>query len=305
MSQIDELQEVFAETFPNSVTFSATRSMLERSNRTAFAEFRDVARASGLHDFESQKPGVKRYLRIDFLYRDHNSSELEWVRRKLTLNITPSTKEHRFWVEKLNQLVDRDDVLVIGFDATVGTVGVNLSAIRSTSELRSKIESKLGTVGTETGVATADEEPWGSLYETLGSDSSQSDKHAHYVVISRRIIRDTVLTKRVKEFHDFRCQVCDEQLVQANGSPYAEGAHILPLSQGGPDVAENMLCLCPNHHVMLDSGSIFIDDRGAVWNVIEDRQIGKLRCSDRHEIDHSFFKSQRELFSTDQAQSED
>lgn len=68
-----------------------------------------------------------------------------------------------------------------------------------------------------------------------------------------RIVRDTAITRRVKELHRFRCQVCGETVETAAG-PYAEGAHIRPLGQphNGPDVMENVLCLCPNHHVAFD-----------------------------------------------------
>ncbi|MCX5892441.1 MAG: HNH endonuclease, partial [Deltaproteobacteria bacterium] len=37
--------------------------------------------------------------------------------------------------------------------------------------------------------------------------------------------------------------------------------HIKPLGSphDGPDVRENILCVCPNHHVMLDYGVIELD----------------------------------------------
>jgi predicted HNH restriction endonuclease len=33
-----------------------------------------------------------------------------------------------------------------------------------------------------------------------------------------------------------------------DGIPYTEVHHIEPLSEGGPDVLENVACLCPAHH---------------------------------------------------------
>lgn len=46
------------------------------------------------------------------------------------------------------------------------------------------------------------------------------------------------------------------------GGPYAEAAHIRPLGSphDGPDDLTNLLCLCPNDHVLLDKGAITISD---------------------------------------------
>ncbi len=76
-----------------------------------------------------------------------------------------------------------------------------------------------------------------------------------------RLVRDTALSKSVKIAHQYRCQVCDTQLAVPSGF-YAEAAHVQPLGTGhdGPDVEGNVLCLCPNHHVLFDRGSIWIDD---------------------------------------------
>ena len=41
---------------------------------------------------------------------------------------------------------------------------------------------------------------------------------------------------------------------------YAEAAHIKPLEKDGDDKENNIICLCPNHHTMLDYGSISIND---------------------------------------------
>ncbi len=69
-----------------------------------------------------------------------------------------------------------------------------------------------------------------------------------------RIIRDSSLTRAVKELHDFRCQVCGHAIQLSDGNFYAEAHHIRPLGSphDGPDILENMMCVCPNHHVELD-----------------------------------------------------
>jgi putative restriction endonuclease len=76
-----------------------------------------------------------------------------------------------------------------------------------------------------------------------------------------RIIRNSALTARVKQLHGFVCQVCGCTLETREGL-YAEGSHIMPLGapHDGPDVMQNMLCLCPVCHVLLDSGTFSIWD---------------------------------------------
>ena len=70
----------------------------------------------------------------------------------------------------------------------------------------------------------------------------------------QRIIRDTQLAASVKRLHSFRCQICGERIELPDGRFYAEAHHIRPLGSpyDGPDHIENILCVCPNHHVALD-----------------------------------------------------
>jgi 5-methylcytosine-specific restriction enzyme A len=76
-----------------------------------------------------------------------------------------------------------------------------------------------------------------------------------------RIIRDTEVGKWVKRLYQYRCQICGYVTELNHGVFYAESHHIKPLGEkhNGPDVVENILCVCPNHHVLLDYGGIQID----------------------------------------------
>lgn len=71
-----------------------------------------------------------------------------------------------------------------------------------------------------------------------------------------RIVRDTEKARRVKRLHRYECQICGHTIQLPNGSRYSEGHHIQPLGSphNGPDVIENILCVCPNHHAELDYG---------------------------------------------------
>ena len=73
-----------------------------------------------------------------------------------------------------------------------------------------------------------------------------------------RIIRDTKLADRIKALHNYECQLCCHSIILPDGSRYAEGHHVQPLGvpHDGPDTANNVLCLCPNHHAACDLGAI-------------------------------------------------
>lgn len=73
-----------------------------------------------------------------------------------------------------------------------------------------------------------------------------------------RIIRDTQLAEHIKSLHNHQCQICGYTIIMPDGSRYAEGHHIQPLGapHDGPDTGDNILCLCPNHHVICDKGAM-------------------------------------------------
>jgi putative restriction endonuclease len=77
----------------------------------------------------------------------------------------------------------------------------------------------------------------------------------------QRVVRNTRVSQWVKELYDYTCQICGIRL-EVDGVGYAEGAHIRALGtpHNGPDRAENILCLCPNDHVLFDRGALYVLD---------------------------------------------
>jgi putative restriction endonuclease len=102
----------------------------------------------------------------------------------------------------------------------------------------------------------------------------------------QRIVRNTKIALTVKELHDHICQVGGLQLLTPAG-PYAEAAHIRGLGapHNGTDSMDNILCLCPNHHVLFDNGGIYIDDADVVREAGTDKPVAKLRLIPGHELD--------------------
>ncbi len=117
---------------------------------------------------------------------------------------------------------------------------------------------------------------------------------ARFSMVQRRI-RNTAVTQYVKEVHDFTCQICGLRIETATGG-YAEGAHIRPLGlpHDGPDVASNVLCLCPNDHVRLDRGTLVIDEQLIVRDATSGEAVGPLRTSKDHELDPEQMRYHRE-----------
>jgi 5-methylcytosine-specific restriction endonuclease McrA len=69
-----------------------------------------------------------------------------------------------------------------------------------------------------------------------------------------RVIRDTRLTRYLKRLHNHVCQLCETRIRITRGVAYAEGHHLRPLGEphNGPDIAENVIIVCPNCHAKLD-----------------------------------------------------
>ena len=108
-----------------------------------------------------------------------------------------------------------------------------------------------------------------------------------------RIVRDSAKAEHVKELHDHTCQVCETRL-ESLGGPYSEGAHIKPLGKphNGFDVEENILCLCPNCHVLFDRFAFTVNADGT----LKGARTGILRVNPNHRINPEYLEYHRNLF---------
>lgn len=108
-----------------------------------------------------------------------------------------------------------------------------------------------------------------------------------------RIVRDTRVSERVKRQHDHVCQVCCTRIDRLGGA-YAESAHIKPLGRphNGPDKAENILCLCPNCHILFESWAFAVADDGRLIGALD----GKLVELDSHKINRDYLAYHRRLY---------
>ena len=97
--------------------------------------------------------------------------------------------------------------------------------------------------------------------------------------------RSAEVAKWVKQTYNDTCQVCRVRL-QTQGSATSDAAHIKGLGSphDGPDVIENILCLCPNHHRTFDAGSWTLTDELKVSDLVSGEESVELFVLDSHVI---------------------
>ncbi|MFC5147624.1 YDG/SRA domain-containing protein [Streptomyces aureoversilis] len=130
---------------------------------------------------------------------------------------------------------------------------------------------------------------------TLGSQPTGNDTPDRKKGETQRIIRSTAVANWVKKIHNHTCQVCGTRIETPTGA-YAEAAHVRPLGRphNGPDTTDNVLCLCPNHHVEFDFGMITINADGTVLERGSRQHGYKLRQHSEHPINAEHLKHHRD-----------
>ena len=104
---------------------------------------------------------------------------------------------------------------------------------------------------------------------------TNADAAKHELLLGNRTYyySSPTLKATLKYLYDFRCTVCgstiyhvgwNDSMTRKNQWRYlsADVHHILPLSKGGPDSYENMICLCPNCHRKFHTGEFELKETG-------------------------------------------
>lgn len=131
--------------------------------------------------------------------------------------------------------------------------------------------------------------------ELVAAGPSGRAEPARRLVSTQRIIRTTQIAEWVKRIYDYTCQVCGVRL-SVGDSAYAEAAHIRPLGRphDGPDEMDNVLCLCPNDHVLFDRGGIEISDDLVVTYIGASKEAVPLLV--KHAIKREHLRYHREYY---------
>jgi putative restriction endonuclease len=124
----------------------------------------------------------------------------------------------------------------------------------------------------------------------LPSSNQEPDRIESYTT---RIVRDTLAAEAVKKAHHYVCQACSV-LIERPGGAFAEAAYIQPLGRphNGPDTADNILCLCPNCHVLFDGWAFSIEDDGTLVGALK----GTLTELETHTVDRNCLRYHRRLY---------
>jgi predicted restriction endonuclease len=116
--------------------------------------------------------------------------------------------------------------------------------------------------------------------------------------VASGVYRDRRIAERVIEAHDSECQICGTFLEAPGGRRYARAIHIRGLSvpHDGPDVSENILCLCPNHSVLFELGSLTINDDLEIIDEVSKEVVGDLRTNKKHRVGVDYIRYHRNLY---------
>jgi hypothetical protein len=113
-----------------------------------------------------------------------------------------------------------------------------------------------------------------SLRKSKKITKPQPAKPKRVPATGTRLIRDTDLVRRIKAIHKDVCQICGKAFELLGDETYSEGNHLHPLGQphNGDDMEQNILIVCPNHHVLCDYGAIQLD-----WEALHKKSRHKLQ----------------------------
>ncbi|MEU2909989.1 HNH endonuclease [Streptomyces massasporeus] len=100
--------------------------------------------------------------------------------------------------------------------------------------------------------------------------------------------------RKLTQWYQDSCQMCATTLVLPSlRHRYSEAAHIRPREDGGPDLTENLLCLCPNRHVRFDGGAYVLTDDLTIIDTVKDRLEAKLQHHQWHYINSDHVRHHR------------
>ncbi len=99
------------------------------------------------------------------------------------------------------------------------------------------------------------------FFTPIAADVNEPSETQRAKIETYRILRDTALAREIKAIYRCKCQICNHKLMVSEDTAYAEAHHINPLGSphNGPDENGNIICVCPNCHVLLDYGTIVLE----------------------------------------------
>ncbi|WP_329619367.1 HNH endonuclease [Streptomyces sp. NBC_01255] len=101
--------------------------------------------------------------------------------------------------------------------------------------------------------------------------------------------------RKLKQWYQDRCQMCAEVLVLPSPRHrYSEAAHIRAREDNGPDIVENLLCLCPTCHVLFDAGARVLADDLTIVDTVTGQSGKRIELHRWHFIDSRYVRHHRQ-----------
>ena len=137
------------------------------------------------------------------------------------------------------------------------------------------------------------ENSFNELEETIKENFKKDYKQAERKSVTiNQLDRNPKLRIKIKELYDYTCQVCNIKLLGYK-FPIAVGAHIKDLGKphNGPDVLENILCLCPNHHSLFDNFGFSINPQTLKIEGLKEGNVNQtLKVHPKHNLNKEFLE---------------
>jgi hypothetical protein len=96
--------------------------------------------------------------------------------------------------------------------------------------------------------------------ETLKKKPALTSGRGKVTRQSKSSLRDEAFRRGVRSIYGSRCAICSQSLLDPDGRPEVQSAHIYPKELDGKDDLRNGICLCRMHHWAFDSGWMALAD---------------------------------------------
>jgi predicted HNH restriction endonuclease len=117
------------------------------------------------------------------------------------------------------------------------------------------------------------------------------------------IQRERDIVRQLKRLYNDTCMICGDRRLQAPDEGYSQVHHLMPLGEphDGPDIPENVIVVCPNHHEDFEHGMLTIDPQTLeIEHNYEDYISGqRLQTKGDHEIGAEYLAYHNQVISNE------
>lgn len=191
------------------------------------------------------------------------------VQRVLRIEDDPADPSHAYAIlDQGSELSFENDVPRWRADDTPYETGLPRSRGSNTSAVRLISDTDFAQI-IEAGLAARSEPdslPRTDEISFMEGFSDDAEPFVHAVtsreaILTQRAYRDRSFARQVKHAYAGRCCISGLELRNGGGRPEVEAAHILPVSEAGPDTVRNGLALSGTVHWMFDRGLISVGEQ--------------------------------------------